>query len=204
MSITGALALFGAMFILAVIPGPGVIVVAARSMTSGFSHGAVTALGIVLGDYVFILLCISGLSILAETMGGVFTTIKYLGVAYLVWLGIRMIRSPARAEEIEGVRETSYRSNLLIGLLTTLGNPKAILFYVSFFPTFLDMTSITITDVLAILLVTALSVGGVMLGYAFLAARASALLDKSTSSRSFNLIGGGVLIGGGTILAARA
>lgn len=204
MTITGVLTLYGAMFILAVIPGPGVIVVAARSMTSGFCHGAVTALGIVLGDYVFILLCISGLSLIAETMGGVFTAIKYLGAAYLVWLGIKLIRSPAGTGEIQGVRETSYLSNLLIGLLTTLGNPKAILFYVSFFPTFLDMASITLTDILAILLVTALSVGGVMLGYAFLAARASSLLNKSASSRSINLVGGGVLIGGGAVLAARA
>ncbi|MBB3061037.1 LysE family translocator [Microbulbifer rhizosphaerae] len=204
MSITSALALFSAMLLLAIIPGPGVVAVVARSMTSGFSHGAVTALGIVMGDYVFILLCLSGLSIIAETMGGVFTAIKYLGAAYLIWLGIKLIGSPSGVGKIEGVRETSYLSNLLIGLLTTLGNPKAILFYVSFFPTFLDMAALSIPEIFAILLVTTLSVGGVMLGYAYLAARASTLLSKSTSSRSVNLIGGGVLIGGGAVLAARA
>ncbi|WP_308364261.1 MULTISPECIES: LysE family translocator [unclassified Microbulbifer] len=204
MSITSALALFSAMLLLAIIPGPGVVAVVARSMTSGFSHGAVTALGIVMGDYVFILLCLSGLIIIAETMGGVFTAIKYLGAAYLIWLGIKLIRSPSGVGKIEEVRETSYLSNLLIGLLTTLSNPKAILFYVSFFPTFLDMAALSIPEIFAILLVTTLSVGGVMLGYAYLAARASTLLSKSTSSRSVNLIGGSVLIGGGAVLAAKA
>lgn len=204
MTLFSAFSLFTAMLLLAVIPGPGVIVVMARSVSGGFVQGAVTTLGIVLGDYVFIALCLSGLAFVAEAMGGTFVIIKYLGAAYLIWMGIGLIRSTATPETTATPRKSSLSSALLVGLGTTLGNPKAILFYLSFFPAFLPLEQITAVDVSAILAITAVSVGSVMLCYAWLAARAGTVLQKSAGARSFNLVGGSVLIGGGALLAARA
>lgn len=204
MTLFSALSLFTAMVVLAAIPGPGVIAVMARSVSGGFLHGAVTAIGILLGDYVFIALCLSGLAFIAETMGGAFVAIKYLGAAYLIWMGIGLLRARTAPGTAEPVKKSSHYANLLIGLATTLGNPKAILFYLSFFPAFLPLEQISGTDVAAILAIATLAIGGVMTGYAWLSARAGAALQKSSGTRSFNLIGGGVLIGGGAVLAARA
>lgn len=207
MTLFSAAALFGTMLVLAAIPGPGVLAVVARSLSAGFTHGAATACGIMLGDYVFILLSVSGLAYVAEAMGTAFVLIKYLGAAYLIWLGLNLLRQAKTAakdpDRIAAAAAASHRSNLLIGLGTTLGNPKAILFYLSFFPAFLRLDQIGAGEVAALLLIATLAVGGVMLGYAWLGARASATLRSSRAGRSFNLVGGSVLIGGGIALAAR-
>jgi threonine/homoserine/homoserine lactone efflux protein len=83
-------ALFGIMVVGALIPSVSVITVSARSAASGFIHGVFTTMGIVVGDILFILLAILGLSVLAETLGSLFVLVKYLGSAYLIWLGIAL------------------------------------------------------------------------------------------------------------------
>ena len=90
MPLSSIFSLFVALVILAVIPGPGVFAVVARSMASGFFHGLVTVFGIVCGDYIFILLSIHGLSALASAMGDFSVFIKYVGAIYLVWPGIKL------------------------------------------------------------------------------------------------------------------
>lgn len=91
-------------------------------------------MGIVLGDYVFILLALFGLTALSEIMGTTFFIIKYLSAIYLIWLGIKLLKAKASMIEIQNSVESSKSSNFIAGLLITLGNPKAILFYVGFFP----------------------------------------------------------------------
>lgn len=85
----GAIGLFGAMTVLALVPGISVLTVVTRAVSSGFRHGAADSAGIVAGDIVFILIAMSGLALLAEAMGPAFDAIKYLGGAYLIFLGIR-------------------------------------------------------------------------------------------------------------------
>ena len=92
-TINGTLALFTAMAVLAAVPSTSVLVVSARSASSGFRHGALTAAGIVLGDIVFILLAVFGLALLVEVMGPAFVLVKYAGGAYLLWLGAMIWRS---------------------------------------------------------------------------------------------------------------
>lgn len=104
-------ALFGTMLVLASIPSVSVLVVSARSVASGFIHGVFTTIGIVVGDIIFILVAIVGLSVLAETMGGLFVIVKYLGGACLIGLGIALWRSKSKAEEVEGKTESSLLSS---------------------------------------------------------------------------------------------
>ena len=81
-------AMFGAMLVLASVPDASAFAVVGRSMASGFAHGLVTTLGILISDFIFIALSVYGLSSIAEAMGSLFVLVKYLGAAYLVWLGI--------------------------------------------------------------------------------------------------------------------
>jgi threonine/homoserine/homoserine lactone efflux protein len=83
MTFSSIVALFSAMVVLASIPSVSVLAVSTRSATYGFIHGVFTTIGIVLGDIIFIIIAIWGLSFLAETMGSLFVLIKYLGVLIL-------------------------------------------------------------------------------------------------------------------------
>ena len=192
------------MVVLALIPGPGTLVVASRAISGGFSHGAATACGIVCGDFIFVLLSIFGLATAAAAMGGLFIVVKYVGALYLIWLGIQILRSNKQGNDANVLEKVAYRPDFVSGLITTLGNPKAILFYLSFFPTFLDLTSITLLDTLTILLITTLSIGGVMMGYAYTASKAKRLFKGKRPAKALQITSGSVLIGSGALLAAKA
>jgi threonine/homoserine/homoserine lactone efflux protein len=203
MTLTSTFTLFVAMIIVAIIPGPGVFAVVSRSIASGFFHGAVTSIGIVCGDYVFIILSIYGLSAAAESMGELFVLVKYCGAAYLCWLGITLLRDSARSIEVKSIKELSWRSNFFAGFVTTLGNPKAILFYASFFPAFVDVSTVTFSDVAIVILAITIAVVGVMVAYAYLATKASQLFHSTKANKILNVTAGGVMLGCGLLLAFR-
>jgi threonine/homoserine/homoserine lactone efflux protein len=203
MTLTASLSLFIAMLILAVIPGPGIFAVVARSISSGLAQGLVTVVGIVFGDYVFILLSLYGLSALAQSMGDLFLIIKYAGAAYLCWLGWQMLKAKPMSAELPEVTALSTLGNFTTGLLTTLSNPKAILFYVSFFPAFIDMQSVSLLDAGIIMLIASIAVGGVMAAYAYAASKARKLFNNTKATRALNVTAGGIMLGSGTLLAIK-
>lgn len=198
-----AAALFAAMTLLALVPSVSVLAVSARAASAGFRHGVYVTLGIVAGDTVFIVLAIFGLHLLAEAMGDSFVFIKYLGGAYLIWLGIRLWRSSAGETAAQTQTDTSATSSFMTGLLITLGDQKAILFYLGFFPAFMDLKTLTVLDALVVILIAAVAVGGVKLGYAYAASRAGVLISAKTG-RTLNIIAACVMIVVGVIVMLRA
>lgn len=190
------------MIVLAAIPSVSVLAVSTRSATSGLIHGVFTTIGIVVGDIIFILIAIWGLSLLAETMASLFFLIKYLGGAYIIFLGIGLCRSKSQDVERSEVVKSSLMSSFMTGLLITLGDQKATLFYLGFFPAFLDISKISYFDTLVIITITILSVGGVKLGYAFLADRAK-LLISSKIRKGINTAAGCVMIAVGMFLITK-
>jgi len=196
-------ALFGIMVVGALIPSVSVVTVSARSASSGFIHGVFTTMGIVVGDILFILLAILGLSVLAETLGSLFVLVKYLGGAYLIWLGIALWRSKLNNMEAGGTIESSLLASFMAGLFITLGDQKAILFYFGFFPAFLDLSAISFVDTSIIIVIAIVAVGGVKLGYAFLADRVS-LLINSRVYRGINISAGSALIAVGVFVLVKA
>ncbi len=204
MTISASVALFISMAILAVIPGPGVIAVVARSTSSGLSHGMTTSLGIVSGDYIFIVLALLGLSTLSSVLGGLFLFVKYLGAAYLIWLGVALFLPSKKMLTSNNSPSKSYLSSYLVGLATTLGNPKAILFYLSFFPAFLNLEGLAILDVVWIFVITTASIGGVMIFYAYISVSIRSNFSNSTSNPFLKYGAGSMLIGSGVYVAARS
>lgn len=197
-------ALFGTMLVLASIPSVSVLVVSARSVASGFIHGVFTTIGIVVGDIIFILVAIVGLSVLAETMGGLFVIVKYLGGACLIGLGIALWRSKSKAEEVEGKTESSLLSSFLTGLFITLGDQKAILFYLGFFPAFFYLSTFSVSDTIIIILIATVAIVGAKLVYVFLADRASLILKSTKAIKGMNITAGSVMIAVGAFVIARA
>jgi threonine/homoserine/homoserine lactone efflux protein len=192
-------ALFGAMALLALTPSMSVFAVTTNAARGGFVPGAFTALGIVLGDLVFIFFAIFGLALLAENFGNLFFLLKYAGGLYLIWLGVSLWRS--RRKEMKEVVTTasSLMNSFMTGLLITISDQKALLFYLGFFPAFLDLAALTALDIGLVALLSAVAVGGVKLGYAYAAARTRLKLGSRTSERS-SVLAACIMITIGTIM----
>lgn len=203
MTLVSSFTLFLSLVTLALIPGPGVLAVVVRASTGGFGHGVSTALGVVVGDFVFITMALLGLAALSGVMGEFFFIVKTIGAAYLVWLGISIVLSESIKPEARTDSVRNHLTSFSTGLMTTLGNPKAILFYASIFPALIDLTEIAIPEAIVLYIIAALAVGGVMLGYAYLACKAGSLYQLQGKRPCLRYGSGAVLLGSGLYVAAR-
>lgn len=191
-----------AMFLLAITPGPGVFATISRALASGFNNASFVVLGIVLGDIVFLLLAIFGLSAIASILGDFFVIVKYLGGIYLLFLGYKILSSKEEKTNVNAVEELSWKKNFLTGLLITLSNPKVILFYLGFLPTFVNLHSLTLIDIVIVSAIVTVVLGGVMLAYAYSASGAKKLFKSKKSKRKMNIAAGSVMVlAGGTLIA---
>ena len=204
MTLYSILAFAGAMFLLAITPGPGVFATISRGLASGFNNAAFVVLGIVLGDIIFLLLAIFGLSAIATVLGDFFILVKYLGGAYLLYLGYKILTSKEDETNVQGVHELSWKKNFFAGLFITLANPKVILFYLGFLPTFVNLKNLTVIDMIVISTIVTIVLGGVMLGYAYSASGAKKLFKSKSSKRKMNIVAGGVMITAGGIMIVKA
>lgn len=208
MSAVDSIALAIIMVTLAVMPSTSVALVVTRSATSGVANGVAASLGIVLGDLVFILLAVLGLSVIAETMGGLFMIVKYSGSAYLVWLGITLLRSKNRdtitVSESRPGENSSLTTSFLAGFLLTLGDIKAVFFYISLFPAFVDLSVLTLPDILIIVFIIILTVGGVKIFYVYSARKVVSMARGLNLENGSRKIAGGFMFGAGSYLIVKA
>lgn len=204
MGIESIVAFTGAMLVLAASPGPGVFATVAQALSGGFRSALDVIAGIVLGDLVFLLLAVCGLAAVARVMGEFFLIVKMAGAAYLIWLGFRMWCSrpePVHIERLKSPRSGGKR--FLGGLLITLGNPKVILFYVGFLPTFIDLGRLGAADVAVTAAIVASVLTAVMGFYAYWASRMRRLFTSPRAARNLNRGAGTVMIGAGVAIATR-
>lgn len=206
MGILEASSLFLVMLTLALIPSSSVALVVTRSITHGVSNGVSVSLGVVLGDLIFILLAILGLSIVAETIGWLFLSIKYIGATYLIWLGYTLLTSKTTTTftEEKTNQKGSLAASFLAGLFLTLGDIKAIFFYVSLFPTFVDFENLHLADLLVIMLVTIVTVGGVKIFYAFSANKIYSMSKGYNLESKVKKAAGSFMVGAGSYLIIKA
>lgn len=195
------LMLFLTLVALAALPSTSVVLVAIRASTSGFRHGAAVAAGIVAGDLLFVLLAVLGMTALAELLGAFFVVLRYLAAAYLVWFGVSLLRAAnTRTNTLSISGRMSLKADFMAGLLVTLGDIKAIFFYASLFPAFLDMRTLSTTDISMVLIITVIAVGGVKLLYAALAGRLQRLPFSSRFTRPARIATGSSMVGAGAWL----
>jgi threonine/homoserine/homoserine lactone efflux protein len=124
-----------AAFVLAITPGPGIFYVLARSLAGGRREGIHSSLGTFVGGLFHVLAAALGVSAILAASAIAFHTVKYAGAAYLVWLGIRMIRT--RNAEMAVSTSAPSRGAFRQGILTEALNPKTALFFLSFIPQFI-------------------------------------------------------------------
>lgn len=203
MNLIEALTLLLVMLPLAAMPSSSVALVLARSVSAGRLSGAFCALGIVAGDLLFIAMALVGMSIIAEWLGAFFSVVKYCAGAYLIWLGFRLLKPEPSATAPGANRASSFAADFSAGLLLTLGDVKAILFYASLFPTVVDMESLGPWDIALITTITTVTVGGVKLAYAMFASTIVDSLRGRLASEAPRRLGGVVMIGCGSTLIAK-
>ena len=124
-----------AVIVFLAIPGPGNLVLLTATGKGGVRGGMAATLGVIAGDQVLMWLAVAGVATLLSTSPRLFTAVQWLGAAYLAWMGWRMIMTRPGGAPVLKIRTGQYfRQALLITLL----NPKAIVFYMAFFPLFVD------------------------------------------------------------------
>lgn len=206
MSLFSGSALFLALLLSVIIPGPSVMAVVSRSLSFGMKQGLLVAFGVVVADYIFIFLALSGLSAVATAMGEFSIFLKYAGAVYLIWLAYKSWTSPMTNSELTTQKASKTRgsSSFIMGLLITLSNPKAILFYMGFFPAFIDVQTLSASGILGVLILSTVAVGGVLSGYAILGDKATRVFDGQKAKARINKVSGGILAASGVVLAMKA
>jgi threonine/homoserine/homoserine lactone efflux protein len=130
--------------LLAIAPGPGMLYVLARSLAGGKREGVLSAFGTFLGGMVHVLAAALGVSIILAKSAMAFAAVKYVGAAYLCFLGVRMIldaRKDSGALDATNGPARPARNPLWQGVATEVLNPKTALFFLSFIPQFVDRSA---------------------------------------------------------------
>lgn len=204
MTFSGFIAYSGALAIAAAIPGPGVTALVARALGSGFRSALFMSLGLVLGDLTYLTAVVLGLAVVAQTFGAVFLAVKWLGVAYLAWLGWQFWTSGMTAATVEARKgRDGFVASFVAGYAVTIGNPKTMVFYLALTPTLVDLRTLTASDYATLAGLTVLVLLVVLVPYLALAAKARWFLATPRALAALNRTAAAFMIGAAAAIAAR-
>ncbi|MCG8401024.1 MAG: LysE family translocator [Firmicutes bacterium] len=193
-----------ALLIWVAIPGPAILSVVGRSLSSGLKPAILLITGILLGDLFYMSLVLFGLTELGKVLGDFFVFIKIVGASYLIFIGLKMwTQTPEMLHEQSATGSQKKYGNFIAGFTITLGNPKAILFHLGFLPTFFDLQSLRFIDSLLIIVIFMCVLFSAFLAYALAANRARILFKERRSIIIMNRSAGAILIGSGITVATR-
>lgn len=185
----------GALLVLFLTPGPVWVGLIARSLSGGFPAAWPLALGVVVGDVVWSLLAVFGITWILSIYGGFLELLKWVAAAIFIVMGAAIIRSASNAIGTDSrLTQPGIWAGFVAGLAVILGNPKAILFYMGMLPGFFDLTALTWIDVAVIAGLSALIPLVGNLGMAVFIDRAKRLISSPDALRRTNRIAGALLI----------
>jgi threonine/homoserine/homoserine lactone efflux protein len=201
LSPTDLLLYAGALFILFLTPGPVWVALIARTLSGGFNGAWPLALGVVIGDVLWPLVAIFGLTWLISLYGGILEAISWIACLMFITMGVLLIRHADKTISSDSrLTRPGMWAGFVAGLAVILGNPKAVLFYMGMLPGFFDLTAVTAYDIAAI---CALSFIVPLIGNLTLAlfiGKARALLTSPSALKRTNIFAGFWLIGVGLII----
>ncbi len=204
MTVESAFAFIGALVIWTLIPGPAIFMVIGRSLGFGFASTLSLVAGILLGDVVYILFALFGLSAIGHLLGDFFFLVRILGAVYLIYLGVSLWRAKVDPlQTTQGVASPDLLKSFIAGFGITLGNPKAVLFHLGFLPVFFDLSAIGVVDAILIIAIFLGVLASALLGYAFLASKARALFTDARKRRLLNRGAGTLLVGTGVAVLVK-
>lgn len=191
-----------AAFTLAIIPGPGMLYVLARTLRSGRHEGILSTAGTGIAGLLHTLAAALGVSAILATSAVAFAAVKWLGVAYLIYLGIKTLLDKQSFADIGIDNTVASRGALRQGVFAEVLNPKTALFFLAFIPQFINPEGYIFWQFMLLGAITTLLTSGVDLVVAFAASPLSRLLKRSKRLQRVQRYGsGGALIGLGVYVA---
>lgn len=191
----------GAMVAIWLTPGPVWVAIMARALSSGFAGVWPLAIGVAIGDMIWPLVAIFGLSVLVAQSDFLLLALRWVAAAVFLGMGVLLIRSASQAVDTDSRLTRRGRwAGFTAGLLAIAGNPKAALFYVTVLPGFFDVGQLRGADVAAIVVMSALIPFALNLGMGAAVAAARHRLATPSGMRLMNLVSGGLLIAVGSAI----
>lgn len=192
-----------AVLILTASPGPSVLLCVSKSVSSGLSSARWAALGGVTAITIILTLSFTGLGVIIASSDFAFSVIKWLGAAYLIYLGVMALRSTEHTYDVSANPDAGQGrlGNYLSGFIVGSSNPKAIVFFTALFPQFIDpLVSLFLQYLIFASTFIVLELAWLLI-YSHLAHRSSGWLLKSGRARFFNKITGFTFISAGVLLS---
>ena len=191
----------GALFILFMTPGPVWVALMACAMSGGFRAAWPLALGVVVGDVMWSVLAILGVSWIVSQYAGFLDLMRYVASVTFLFMGYMVIRSADKSIASDSrLTRPGVIAGFVAGLAVIIGNPKAILFYMGMLPGFFDLSQLTVADIVAIGALSAIVplIGNLIMG-AFIG-KVRALLTSPRALKRMNLTAGWLLVAVGVVI----
>jgi homoserine/homoserine lactone efflux protein len=193
-------------FAASIIPGPSMLLALSHGIQHGYKNSLATALGNTSASVIQAIIAISGLSVILTTSEILFEIIRYLGAAYLIYIGIMLFRTPVnKTINIDNIdaTSTSLRSMFNKSFFVAMGNPKAIIFFSSLFPQFISGNSAPTIQYVFMTIVLGLIAFTCMMIYSLAGHKSSDFFKNSKTGQYLNKITGGIFVGAGFGVAIR-
>ncbi len=204
MELTSLLIFSGALLIAAGSPGPSVAALVARVISRGWRDAIPFLAAMWIGEAIWLTMAVFGLAALASELYWVFVSVKYLGVAYLLFLAWKMWLAPVEIEAEHCIRLKGSGFRMFIaGLAVTMGNPKIMVFYLALLPTIIELNGITVVAWAELSLTMLIVLVCIDFAYVGLAVRARQMLKSPHALRMANRISAGVMGAAAGAIAAR-
>ncbi len=183
------------------VPGPVWVALTARALSGGMAAAWPLAVGVALGDLIWPLAAILGLSWIESVYGDFLSLLRWVAAGVFLVMGILLIRKPAATLNSDSrLTRPGLWAGFSVGVAAVIGNPKAILFYMGALPGFFALGSLTVLDVVLIIAISAIVPMAGNLGLAYFLDRARRLLSSPESVRRLNVISGCLLVAVGLVI----
>jgi threonine/homoserine/homoserine lactone efflux protein len=205
MSFNQFIAYFSILIIATITPGPSMLLAVSHGANYGIKKTFSSCLGNLIGNLLMAFLSIAGLGAILIVSGLVFNIIKWIGVLYLIFIGIKIFLEPVIRNESEKITSMETKKSVtklfIDGFIVAVGNPKGILFFTALFPQFTNIKSISVSDLSIIFVSLGIVAYGCYMLYAVFGSRINKLLHLYTFRKIYNRVTGSIFIGTGLALA---
>jgi threonine/homoserine/homoserine lactone efflux protein len=203
MELTPLLIFAGALFVAAGSPGPSIAALVARVIAKGFRDVFPFLLAMWIGEAIWLSLAVFGLAFVAQSFHMAFVVVKWVGVAYLIWLAWKMWTAPVAVRDGDMPRAESPTKLFLAGMAVTLGNPKIMMFYLALLPTIIDLGTVTVVGWAELTATMAVVLVAIDLSWVVAASQARKLLKSERAMKIANRVSATTMAGAAAAIAAR-
>jgi threonine/homoserine/homoserine lactone efflux protein len=202
MTLSNLLVFTVALMIAAGSPGPSVAALVARVLTNGFRDVRPFLAAMWLGEALWLGCAVAGLAVVARTLGVVFIALKFIGVAYLLFLAWKMWFAPTQVRDGELPKGQSPWRMFGAGLTITLGNPKIMMFYLALLPALVDLNRVGAAAWIELTAIMFVVLAAVDIAWALLAVRARRLLTSRKAVKIANRTSATMMAGAAAVIAS--